>query len=66
MLACIAKNYDHSSFKILTSKQIFQSLSIAIAEVASGNTSKNFLIDIHKVTCSLYQAKEIIKKYITT
>ena len=46
--------------KILTPKQIFQKLPIALAQVKSGNTSENLLIRQFMYFC--YGAKEITKK----
>ena len=51
--------------KMLTSQQIVQRLPIALAQVKAGNTSENLLNEIRQVIYSLYQAKEITKKYIT-
>ena len=51
--------------KMLTSEQIVQRLPIALAQVKAGNTSENLLNEIRQVIYSLYQAKEITKKYIT-
>ena len=50
---------------MLTSEQIVQRLPIALAQVNAGNTSENLLNEIRQVIYSLYQAKEITKKYIT-
>ena len=36
-------------------------LPIVLAQVKSGNTSKNLLNKIRKIICSLYLAKEITK-----
>ena len=55
ILACIthvAKVSDHSNFKILSPKQIFQRLPITLAQVL--NTSENSLNKIRQITCSLY------------
>ena len=46
--------------KILTPKQIFQKLPIALAQVKSGNTSEHLLI--RQIMYSFYGAKEITKK----
>ena len=48
--------------KILTPKQIFQRLPIALAQVKAGNTSENLLNKIRKIIYSLYRLKEITKK----
>ena len=47
--------------KILTLKQMLQRLSIALAQVKGGNTSKDLLNEIRQIS-SLYQAKEITEK----
>ena len=52
--------------KILTPKQMLQRLPIALAQIKAGNTSKSLLNEIRQIVYSLYQAKEIIKKYIIT
>ena len=44
---------------------MLQRLSIALAQVKVGNTSENLLNEIHQVTYSLYQEKELTKKYTT-
>ena len=46
--------------KVLTSKQLFQRLPVALAQVKSGNTSETLLNEIRQIICSLYQTKEII------
>ena len=48
--------------KILTSRQMLQRLSIALAQVKAGNNSKNSLNEIRQIICSLYESKEITKK----
>ena len=52
--------------KILTPKQILQGLPIALAQVKAGNNSENLLNEIRQIVYSLYQTKEITKKYTTT
>ena len=47
--------------KILTTKQIFQRLPIALAQVKAGNTSENLLNKVRQIIYSLYQTKEISK-----
>ena len=46
---------------ILTSKQMLQNLSIAVAHVKPGNTYENLLNEIRQIIYSLYQSKEITK-----
>ena len=48
-IACIAKVYDHSNLKILTPKQMFQRLPIALEQVKAGNTSENLLYEIRQI-----------------
>ena len=61
-IAPVAKVSDRKQLKILTPKQMFQRLSIALAEVKVGNTSGNILNDIRQIIYSLYQTKEFTKK----
>ena len=49
----------------LTSKQMFQRLPIALAQVKACNTSEKLLNEILQIIYYLYRAKEITKKYIT-
>ena len=51
-----------TALKILTPKQILQSLPIAPAQVKAGNNSENLLNEIRQMIYSLYQSKEITKK----
>ena len=48
--------------KILTPKQMFQRLPIALAQVEASNTSESLLKEIRQIIYSLYRAKEITKK----
>ena len=50
---------DGTGLKILTLKQMFQRLPIALAQVKAGNNSENLLI--RQIVYSLYQSKEITK-----
>ena len=45
---------------------MLQRLPIALAQVKAGNNSKNLLNEIREIVYSLYQPKEITKKYIIT
>ena len=56
---------DHSNLKVLTPKQMFKILPIALAEVKTGNASENLLNEVRQIIYSLYQAKEIPKKVYT-
>ena len=45
---------------------MIQRLPIAVAQVKAGNSSENLLNEIQQIIYSLYQSKEINKKYTTT
>ena len=47
-----------TGIKILTPKQMFQRLPIALAQVKAGNNSENLLNEIKKIFYSLYQSKK--------
>ena len=51
-----------TGLKILTSKQIFQRLPIALAQIKAGNNSESLLKEIRQIAYSLYQSKGITKK----
>ena len=55
-----------TGLKILTSKQMLQGLPIALAQIKAGNNSESLVNEIRQVVYSLYQSKELPKKYITT
>ena len=55
-----------TGLKILTPKQMLQRLPIALAQVKASNNSENLLNEIRQIFYSLYQSKEITKKYTTT
>ena len=65
MLARVAEVFDRSRLKISSSKQMLQSLAIALAQVEAVNTSENFQNKIRQITYSLYEVKLITQKYIT-
>ena len=44
-------------YKILTPKQFFQRLPIALAQVKAFNNSENLLNEIRQIVYSLYQSK---------
>ena len=48
-------------FKILTPKQMLQTLPIVFPHVKAGNTSENLLNEVRQIIYFLYQAKEITK-----
>ena len=49
-------------WKILTPKQMFERLPIALVQVKVGNTSENLLNEIRQIIYSLSWAKETTKK----
>ena len=55
------KGIEGKELKILTPKQMFQTLSVALAHVKGGNNSENILNEIRQIVFSLYQSKEISK-----
>ena len=48
--------------KILTPKQMLQTLPIVMTQVKAGNTFKKLLNEIRQFIYSLYQSKEITKR----
>ena len=61
-----AKATKGTGLKLLTSKQMLQRLPIALAEVKAGNNSESLLNEIRQIFYSLYQSKQITKKYTIT
>ena len=61
---CDAKQDEtkETGLKILTAKQVFQRLPIALAQVKAGNSSESLLNEIRQIVYSLYQSKQITKK----
>ena len=55
-------NPNHSKFKILTHKQMFQRLPIALAQVKAGNNSEI----IQKLFIFCISQNKSLKKYTTT
>ena len=51
-----------TGIKMLTSKQMFQRLPVALTQVEAGNTSENLLNEICQIIYSLYRAEEVTKK----
>ena len=52
--------------KILTPKQLLQTLPIALAQVKAGNNSESLLNEIRKIVYSWYHSKKSLKKYAIT
>ena len=59
-------NPNHSELKISTPKQKLQRLPIALAQVKAGNNSESLLNEIRQIVYSLYQSRQITKKYTIT
>ena len=57
---------EETALKILSPKQMLQRLPIALAQVKAGNNSESVLNEIRQIVYSLYQSKQITKKYATT
>ena len=55
-------NLDHFRLKVLTPRQMFQRLPIALAQVKAVNNSESLLNEIRQTVYSLYQSKQITKK----
>ena len=53
---------EGTGLKIITPKQMFQRLPIALAQVKAGNNSESLLNEIRQIVYSLYQSKQITKK----
>ena len=55
-----------AGLKVLTPKQMLERLPIALAQVKAGNNSENLLNEIRQIVYSLYQSKQLTKKYSIT
>ena len=55
-----------TQLKLLTPRQIFQILSVALSQVEAGNNSEILLNEIRQFFFILYQPKEITKKVYST
>ena len=53
-----------TGLKMLTPKQMFQILPIALAQVKAANNSETLLNEIKQIVYSLHQSKQITKKSI--
>ena len=60
------KEQEGTGLKILTPKQMLQRLPIALAQVKAGHNSESLLNEVRQIVYSLYEAKQITKKYTTT
>ena len=45
--------------------ELSKCLPLAFTQIKAGNTSENLLNEIREIIYSLYQEKEVTKKYIT-
>ena len=59
------KSTQGRGLKILTPKQMFKRFPMALGRVKACNSSEHLLNGIRQSTYSLYQAKEIPKKFTT-
>ena len=60
------KETQEKGLKILTPKQILQRLPIALAQIKSGNTSENNLLnEIRQIIFFCIKKKKSLKKYLT-
>ena len=55
-----------TGLKILSPKQMIQRLPVLLSAISSGNNSESLLNEIRQIVYSLYQLKEVTKKYIIT
>ena len=53
---------EGKGLKILTPKQMLQTLPITLTQVKADNNSENLLNEIKQIVYSLYQSKQITKK----
>ena len=60
------KATEGKGLKILIPKQMLQRLSIAHAQMKSGNNSESLLNEIKQIVYSFINQKKLPKKYITT
>ena len=59
------KETQGERLKILTPKQMFQRLTISLAQVKADNIPENLLNEIRQIAYSLHWEKKLLKKYIT-
>ena len=55
-------NPNHFKLQILTPKQMFQRLPIALVQVKAGDNSESLFNEIRQIVYSLYHSKQITKK----
>ena len=56
------KQIKGKGLTILTPKEMYQRLPIALAQVKAGNTSKNLFNEMRQIIYCLYRGREITKK----
>ena len=56
------KEIKGKGLTILTPKEMYRRLPIALAQVKAGNTSENLLNEMRQIRYCLYRGKEITKK----
>ena len=61
-----AKATKGTGLKILTPKRILQRLLIALPQGKAGNNAESLLNEIRQLVYTLYQSKQITKKYTIT
>ena len=57
---------EGTGFKTLTHKQMLHRLPVALAQIKADNNYERLLNEIRQIVYSLYQSKEITKKYKIT
>ena len=58
----IYESRQGKGLKILTPKQMFQRLPMALEQISAGSNSESLLNEIRQIIYSLYRSKEITKK----
>ena len=61
----LKKTGERKGLKILTSKHVFQRLSIALAQVKAGNTCENLLNEICQIIYFYIEQRKLLKQYVT-
>ena len=58
------KARETTGLKMLRPNQMLQRLAIALAQLKAGNNSESLLNEIRQIVYSLYEPKQITKKWI--
>ena len=61
-----SSSFINKGVKILTPKQMFQRLPIALVQVKASNISENLLNEIKLIIIFCIKKKKLLKTYITT